>query len=59
MSTFNLTITVENINKIEPLDNKAMYIDVDVKKFESDVILDELIKVIGKDEIIDYVESTK
>lgn len=59
MSTFNLTITVENINKIEPLDNKAMHIDVDVKKFESDVILDELIKVIGKDEIIDYVESTK
>lgn len=59
MSTFNLGITVENINKIEPLDNKTMYIDIDVKMFETDIILDELIRIIGKDEIIDYIESTK
>ena len=59
MSTFNLGITVENINRIEPLDNKTMYIDIDVKKFETDIILDELIKIIGKDEIIEYIESTK
>ena len=59
MSTFNLGITVENINRIEPLDNKTMYIDIDVKKFETDIILDELIKLIGKDEIIEYIESTK
>lgn len=59
MSAFNLRVTAENINSIEPLGDKTMYIDIDIKRFDADVILDELIRVMGKDEIIDYVESTK
>lgn len=59
MDTFNLRITAENINSIEPLGNKTMYVDIDVAKFDTDIILDALLTVMDKQDIIDYVESTK
>ena len=59
MDTFNLKVTAENISSIEPLGNKTMYIDIDVAKFDADMVLDALLTVMDKQEIIDYVESTK
>lgn len=59
MDTFNLKVTAENINGIEPLGDKSMYVDIDVKKFDTDIVLDALLTVMDKQDIIDYVESTK
>lgn len=57
METFNLVIDVGQINGIYPRTDKAITIDIDVRKYDADAILDALIRVMGKEDIHAYVEQ--
>lgn len=57
METFNLVIDVGQINGIYPWTDKAITIDIDVRKYDVDTILDALIRVMGKEEIHAYLQN--